>query len=394
MKFKLPKGKGDFHIGVTPQTGDPDLYVSTEIEKPTKEQCSTETCWISAKANYDVILIKDTDPKFKPEGEYNIAIYAWRDTAFIVYATPKDEYTILPEGYPISDAVERGEYRYYKFWMTTSEITQTWTLDPITQGSDPDIYVRMQRDEDDKGEGEDKPSKEAGKYDWKSNTVSKEALVIEKAKGDKWYYTAVYGYGKMNTYRIVAGTEQSSTMLSDGSMQTVTALSPGRFFFKYHHGDDQSAVTFTASGVNTEAQLDMYYSSEISDPDKDKNEGVGEKMGSKTYMYFPTPTRVGTYYLSVAVDRACNFTMLAGTNQTMSVLQDNVLSFFNYAPAKYYRYFVFDHEKLDHDLTISVDPWLDGEVDLYVSNTTTQPTKEKAEWKVCYHYFPSSFFSS
>lgn len=375
FKYTLPEAT-DFHIAVSANTGDPDLYVSTVEERPTKDSSPTTT-WIAREWSTDVIDIRTTDPKYKSSGVYYIGVHGFWDTSFTISVALNTSYTVLPEGYPLLDFVEQGHYRYYKFFMAQQGYTQSWTLNSAY--GDADLYVK---EGSEAYKGEPKPHKDAGGYDWKSRSLSTDTVFVENAKSDTWYYGAAYGY-KKSEYRIVGATSATSLVLQDGQQHSVTALKEGMTYFRFDHRDSVSGLTFTASATGAGAiPLAMYMSTEISDPEKSKHDRAGEQQGTQTSMYLPPGSPTGTYYLSVVYEDKVNFTMAAITNQTITHLRDNQPLYSIYVPQDYYRYFVFEDPGIaDSDLIISVTPGSTGDVDLYVSNKTVNPTTKNYVWK-------------
>lgn len=103
----------DFSIAASPVNGDPDLVVSVDIREPN----GTLYDWKADRWGFDVLNIEKTHPKYRANSVYNVGVYAFPESMFTIAATRPNSYTTIVEGVPLSQTVERKQYKYFKFFM-------------------------------------------------------------------------------------------------------------------------------------------------------------------------------------------------------------------------------------------------------------------------------------
>ena len=107
-----------------------------------------------------------------------------------------------------------------------------------------------------------------------------------------------------------------------------------------------------------------------------------ERVLRYNLQYGESPT--GYFYLAVKGNQDSNFTILAATNVTYTILQDGRPQYYQLVTNRYYRYYVFDI--IDEDLaqnsaiafTVST---IFGDADLFVSVVNHRPTQSNYTWK-------------
>jgi hypothetical protein len=117
-------------------------------------------------------------------------------------------------------------------------------------------------------------------------------------------------------------------------------------------------------------------------PDAIKHDKVGNSMLENLHnkvIHYPSPSRVGPYYLSVLGQG--NYSILAETNQSTIYLRDAKMITGGEVPYNFYRYYVFNagDALATQDFAVAVSP-ASGDVDLYVSTTTRKPSKTDYQW--------------
>ena len=119
----------DITVTLTPLTSDCDLYISNQLERPTKDiryhrkkdsRGNYNESWYSARSGtrVDEVVIKNAPSPY----EYIIAVYGYRNASFTIQGRSSDDkITNLGQGLPQGGEVDRLGWRYYRVMAPTNE---------------------------------------------------------------------------------------------------------------------------------------------------------------------------------------------------------------------------------------------------------------------------------
>lgn len=369
FKYQLDDSS-NFSIAVTPMNGDPDIFVSASTERPV----SGNSEWNASLYGFDMVRITTDNVHYKAQGLYGIGIYAFFNTYYTISVSKHDTYVEMIEGLSLSNFVDGGTYTYFKFTLKNAGHRLIMILNALTTQGDPDIYVTT-----DISTGP--PSRT--NYQWSSASFGGDVVTIENAQATT-YYIGIYGYAYGTKFQLSVNTERRNLLLNDGVAQPGYAGAGQYSFYKFAHGDSQSALSVVVS-PNQGQSVELYAALDNTHPDANKHQYVGIGLDtSDRHITWPIPSQTGTYYFGVYSQNGANYTITAQTQQTATVLIDGVTSYYNSVPTGYYRYFVFDASQSanasDRDVSIVVHPTY-GDADLYVSTTIERPTSSNYTWK-------------
>lgn len=358
----------NFTISVTDLSGDPDIYVSTVTQSPSKNSYQ----WAAFDFGFDLIEIETTHPSYKAQSTYYIAVYSFNDAYFSLSVAKTGSFASVLEGIPITGEVEGNQYRYFKHTLKQGGQELVFTVSTL-EGSrdDPDIYIT-----DDISKGY--PSRTNCK--WCQASMGNDIVVIKNAEA-KTYYIGIFGYVQKAQFQLTAVTSAATTSLSLGVSQPSFVPQGSCTYFKHGHGDKDSTLSFSV--IPFMGSVEVYSAMGNTRPDANKHDKVGTVVeGGQRVITYEQPSTVGTYYVGVCGAAASNFTILATTSQAYSRLVDSEIQLCMYLPTGYYRYFIYDvpSDYNNEDLAISVSP-LQGDVDIFVSTTNTLPSTTNYTWK-------------
>lgn len=167
--------------------------------------------WSSQRPNgIDLVSIPSTDQNYiKNGGAYYITAYGYTDAEYILRVTAGNVVSSLQDGFPVTDQLKGGQYRYYRYYDT--HLNEATWLDLRPTGGDADVFVscKINPTGDDVGF----PSKADGHFNFSSTSYLEDTLVIEPRHkrscarnhddDQVTLYIAVYGYA-VSTYTLSA----------------------------------------------------------------------------------------------------------------------------------------------------------------------------------------------
>lgn len=183
--------------------------------------------WSSQRPNgIDLVLIPSNDANYiKNGGSYYITAYGYTDAEYVLRVAAGNVVSSLQDGFPVTDELKAGQYRYYRYYDTHLD-EATW-LDLRPSGGDADIFIscKINPTGDDIGY----PSKGDGHYNFSSTSYLEDTLVIEPRHkrscarnhddDQVTLYIAVYGYAQ-STYTLSAMHATGTVRLSPGISYT------------------------------------------------------------------------------------------------------------------------------------------------------------------------------
>ena len=350
----------NFTISVTPVDGDPDIYVSSKIAQPTKDNFEQS----SSLYGFDLVVVQHTAQSV-PGLAYYIGVYAFTDCHYTIAIRTAEQALRVVEGHALSDMVENGEMNYYVYHNLKKQRILVSVLPLASAGGDPDLFIQFNS----------YPTTKSGGYLYHSETLGDDAIEIEKDDSlEGLYYIGIYGYARDTKYQLLITTEEANTVLADGVAVPSSLLAGEINYYKFNHGDYDVSIVATVTVFRGTVNL---YSAMHSRPSA--NDKVGNVEGGQITLAYHAPTQTGVYYYSVVASSNADYTITVTTQQVPTTLRDGSAIYWNNVPQGYYRHYIFDAEKFStSDVSITVNPWL-GDVDIYVS-TEPFPVKSNSTW--------------
>mmetsp|Transcript_10000 Transcript_10000/g.37313 ORF Transcript_10000/g.37313 Transcript_10000/m.37313 type:complete len:1340 (-) Transcript_10000:2928-6947(-) len=203
---------GEVLVNLGVQQGEANLYVSTQVERPTKDKCEEfSTCWMAETYKADSVAIKSDDPLLG--GKKRFFIGATGTAAYnlvTVMASMSGTLYELADGVSISGAVEQEGYAFYSINVENrARVNIQLTLSDSS--TEANMFASKQY----------KPTKVGceGEYDcYKSESIGDD--VIDRTLTPGVWYISVYGVspkeaGKTISYTIKASQKYHYLQPSD-----------------------------------------------------------------------------------------------------------------------------------------------------------------------------------
>lgn len=206
-------------ITLIPRSGDSDLFVTLNGEKPTQDVYQYRA--ISAFGN-DNIEIAATDFPFVNAScatlgcQLRIAVMGFRTSEYTLIASAGTNCKSLVPGVPMRDAVSVSSYDYYCFSVDQAA---PFAIVVTPLSGDPDLFVSW-------GSGNNKPN--STNYIWSSQRIGVDSVTVYPNDPRACpigtvgctYYIGVYGYSQNTSFIITAYVLDSNPVeLVDGQPQ-------------------------------------------------------------------------------------------------------------------------------------------------------------------------------
>lgn len=361
--YTMPVANNDCTLSVTLTaiTGDPDLYMSTEIIRPNLTA-------YDEKSNHfggDTIVY---DPA--PAGLYHIGVYAFRNSTYTIVGHTQCDgqghnttFIRLVDGIPQQDTlVDPGAERVYKFDVQGHHTELSVSISRIY--GNPDLYITN---------NQFRPGPTNAQ--WRSTHYGDDSITIYNSdenwcEGGCSYYIGVIA-GSSTSYSIVAATSDAIITLQDGRVFRED-LTAGTFEYFQFPVDFSEATEITVSvSPLGQGDPDLYMSTSITGPqrptrDMDGHTWSGRQLYGDSITISETDPNYCqdcTYYIGVYAYTNVTFTVVA-TLETPVVLNDGVTlsSSVKRGAMKYFNIRTLTGHS---DLTISLT-FFGGNANLYV----------------------------
>eukprot|EP00457_Paulinella_chromatophora_P000073 gb/GEZN01000073.1/.p1 GENE.gb/GEZN01000073.1/~~gb/GEZN01000073.1/.p1 ORF type:complete len:2576 (+),score=267.19 gb/GEZN01000073.1/:57-7784(+) len=363
-------------VSVTPlSTGDPDLYISTQVSHPNQ----TDFTWSSLLFGADSITVVRGDPNFCAGDNciYYIGVYGFTNVSFTVVATFAT-ITQLQNGVPQQGEVHANSFREFTF-----QVSNEFDLTVSVSGTGSiGLYVTTLQDFPE-------PNDEATFFWSVGANHAVKSLVILQTDPNACIARCVYrirvdGLSDSN-FTIVAATASNTIPLIPGFPQREEMKANIWKYFSV----DMRAVNSTLSIIATpiSGDPDLYVSLETTHPDE-------EHYGWKSIHYGGDSINVANaaidvYYIGVKAYTDCTFNILAQTSP-YPAKPDNCTNplqllfgspqhadLVNQARKCYALDIPLGSNLSSISLTLSVDY---GDPDLYVTNDSSIPSQANRRW--------------
>jgi hypothetical protein len=352
-RIRVSGGITDITFSLTPQNGDPDIYISTAGEPN-----STSSMWRqTGQQSTSLIRIDGSDPNFCSDNcTYYIGVYGVSGSNYTLTAVTSEMTTQLLNGVPQTDTLVQGTWEYFSFDVPTAGVDVSIILTAIT--GDPDLYVSNHTD---------RPN--TTNYDYTARAYGTDAISIEQSPATTWYI-GVYAFFN-TTFTLAAYMDDDSnrtmTLLVNGVPQS-GVVNPGHYkYYDFYVNQDVAQVTFTLS--RSVGNPDIYVRNDGQTPNNTFYQWSSTSNGND--VIYVSPASAAEYLIAVYGVTTSNYTIKAETDDVTTTLIDGV-SFTQYLQQGQYKYFKFPVDRLDMDLTFTVTG-LNGDPDLYVSDTDANP---------------------
>lgn len=377
FRFRLTQNIS-FAIGVTPVTGDPDIYIDT-IAKPT----STRRKWASGAVGADVVTIRNNDPNFifGPEVFYYVGVYGYSNSQFQIAVTYINGTEILSEGLPHAKEVYTSGQQYFAYQL--SAFKDFWIeVRPRTLGNVPNLCISatVQR-----------PRPQDGTCTWSVSGWSGNAFTWIRRQDPNYknetYYIGVSGWPRdweqtRVRFMVTAATVLRSRILIDGISYNQVARNNTYQYFRIYHGWNRLRLSIDATILA--GYVELYVSNDPTNthPTKDQYNFVSSFRSSVSSVTIPQGEKEGWYYIGVLPYGRSNYTIRATTNATQTELVKGETQYYFSLPSGFYKYYYYDISKelatLNQDVTIACH-FYSGYGSIHVG-INPRPTEDNAKW--------------
>ncbi len=357
-------------VAVTPQTGDPDLYISNSLERPTTQQGGYDKTSRNAYG-FDVVQYKPAPT----DKTYYVLVNSIDDASYSILATLHcaglDTYAIVQDGQAQVGLVARDEYDYYAFYVTNGTLREV-TLSVIASYGDPDLFVKTSISP---VQGFPK----IGNRDWEARSSGRDVLTISPTTPGYctgcWYYMGVHAYTE-SLYTVTGSTDIVHVRLTDGqSRQDTLEKDQYDYYVVRWEGDAQDLqIVVTDLGIG---DPDIYVDT-IPFPTKQRKKWSAVSTTSDIVTIQKTdPNRCASpcdYYIAVHAYKKTTFSITATLSQPMA-LEDG-FSQDSTAMRNQAKHFYIRMHEVTVDVSFTIRHY-SGQTHLYVG-TKQQPVPGQA----------------
>ncbi len=369
FKFTLKNAGHALSFSVDPlfSTGDPDMYITTDITSGPPSKKNHE--WSAETFAGDIITIPNAEAK-----TYYVAIYGYGvDTSFQMLVQTEFTSTMLNDGFTQNGVVGPG-YTYYKFSHGDSESSLTISVNPATQDS-VEMYVSTETTRPDKNKHQfvGSRSENGGRF-----------LYFAPPTNAATYYIAVYSANSEVTFTITAQTLQTASILKNAEPSYENQVPSGYyrlFVFDYPPGQKQD---LSITVLPWEGDVDLYVSATVEKPTKTNYTWFSNGWREDTVVIAandPNIANKNRVYISVygASQTTGYFAIMALLSGSSVLLSDGAVVSGNVAVDRYqyYKFEIPNSGSININLELSST---DDEAHLYVSTHTQKPTKYDRDW--------------
>jgi hypothetical protein len=356
--------EGNLTVTVTPQYGDPDLYITTDGTIPSPDNYQ----WDSLYYGRDSIIISDGCNNC----QYTIGVNAFSHTLYTIIASSTSSANILQSGHPQSGFVQSQDWQYYRFYAGITGLPMTVALNALT--GDPDLYMSTTVTRPDHDN-----------YDWVAQAVGSDVLTVQSPLIG-WYYIGVYGWQTssftltvtLGDIVLVAGQPYADVLQEDNTRRYVFTLPPdvnNQGFsvltsLQFLYGESAVYIT-TSADQAVGPDFYMWASTNVNPLDLRNTLTISADD--------PNACDGCTYYMAVNARTTSSYSVtvsFGGMNVLLSAGRA-VEAYLDTGLVDYYYGFVDDDS---FDVSVDITTYL-GVVALYISTTNPNPGPGDYDWK-------------
>lgn len=357
----------DVTFTLTNSVGDPDLFVSSGTEVPTKDTFM----WSSTSSTTDMITVPN------PVAElYTVAVYGFTSANYTLVVSTG--VTSLQGGVPMRGNLMGSTYRYYSIIVTDTSKDLTITVTPFS--GDPDLFVSQGELPADWKNG---MAPNRSTYGWSAQMYRADTITIPSTDPRYadcqlcTYIISVFAFTPAS-YTITASFSDM-VQLSDGLPQESTVTAGGMNYYSIQVPEGSSDVTFSVTPLsgNPNLYINAGQAGVVAKPTHAESQRhSSEWFAGATITYRSTDDDFCSgsscvYLVGVYGDSEAHYTLVATTSKQSQTLQ-NGIPVRDWAETDVYQYYVFTVDQDDLDLTVTVTAF-SGDPDLFVSPSVLRP---------------------
>lgn len=356
--FALSNSHADLTVTVTPMSGDPDLYMSIDDQRPTLTNYTAKATAFGA----DIIHIDPSSPHYRL-GVYYFGVTGFRNSTFSIMAkvtdlngtVGKNQQVLLREGLPqIGFLPDANSFALFTFSPSDPKRTVTFTVTP--RYGDPDLFVTD-------GANISDPK-------WSSKKWGQDTVTISDGCKDtttSCTYTIKVKAVSGTLFSIVGSTGVVRLQQGVPLMANLEANSYQYYVFPVDRTDGELVVSLTA----LTGDPDLYLAFNLSKPNKTNWQWRSMAFGSDVIAV--TEPKIGDYHVGVYSAFPSTYTITASVGALELIPgqphRDEVASLKT-------RLYVVQVQSTPADLEISLDI-SSGDAVILVNNN---PSDGRASW--------------
>jgi hypothetical protein len=342
---------GDLTISVTPQYGDPDLFVTSGTDLPT----NTIYEWYSEAWGRDTLTITDGCNNCL----YTIGVMAYTHTLYSITASSTASANVLQLGIPQQSFVSEDQYQYFRVDVSSSAEPLVLSVTAVT--GDPDLYVSMTNQ---------RPTTDD--YTWYNIEWGSGVLTLDNpAPGT--YYIGVYGW--LDSSFVLSATQGDVTLIAGHPIEGLVEEA-GEVTYRFHLPSDGEIPTIVLSLDFIYGESYMYVGTTRGTATW-SSENVGTSDLRNTLTIDSESCADCTYYVTVVgtTRSAYTITLTWGDQSVLLVDGQPRQAHLDSGTWMYFYSFVDSVNDISIDLTSYL-----GSVEMYVSTTMPTPSAADSTW--------------
>eukprot|EP00817_Percolomonadidae_sp_ATCC50343_P007751 CAMPEP_0117425826 /NCGR_PEP_ID=MMETSP0758-20121206/6051_1 /TAXON_ID=63605 /ORGANISM="Percolomonas cosmopolitus, Strain AE-1 (ATCC 50343)" /LENGTH=1146 /DNA_ID=CAMNT_0005210605 /DNA_START=317 /DNA_END=3757 /DNA_ORIENTATION=- len=317
-------GNSAVTFSINPTQGEVDLFVSTQLAYPTKDNCNNTVCWTSENYHADAVII-EFDDAIRTSDRFSIGVRGTVDTnQFSIIAHRDANYTLLNPGESKNGAVGQNKRVYYKYHHF-KDGPFSIDLNVPQSNSDVDLYLSqcsvVARPDEITCADSNKCIK--------SEKFGNDQINVENGKPIA-YCVGVIGKKDINFYQPIQYTITASSgylsLSTNGAARYISSTFVNEEnFFHLPKPVDQSAGSQLLVGVTLLEGDTILYMKNNSNPDADNWDIVDDGWPSNA-MLFADDTESPEYQFKVLSEAPSTYFVTVTNNAPYSAspLQENV----------------------------------------------------------------------
>lgn len=370
----------DVIFTLTPiSSGDPDMFVSRDNERPTKENHT----WSSIEPGIDTVLVPISDPDFGL-GWYYIGISGWQEADFQLLAATQGASIVLVDGVPQNMVQPTGTFSYFRFVHEDMEAGLDFVISSVKVGSSVNAFMSRSVTH---------PSAQPGKHDMLLlNVTSSGAIELDPLVPVGTYYygvEAISGVNGLTNFTLHVSTEVAVQILQEDILSDYNTVPAGHYryfvfdFLRRPDTEERDDLTISLQVHDNEGDADLYVGTDPSRlPSRDYYLWKSTRAGSDSVTIVHTdPNYIsGRYFIAVHGFDRTGFSVIAFRSSTTTdaiegVTYSGTVSKDHYV---FYKFLMTATGSLTITLRAAVPG---GDPDLYISTLNVKPNKHDYQWE-------------
>ena len=370
----------DLTITVTPFSGDPDLYVTTD---PIDHPNTTNAYWHSSAFRSDAVTIAIGQQHACTNCWYYVGVYGFFSSTFLITANFGNEQQVL-ESVPVDGTVTVGQMMAYSFDMQSIG-GGAIQIDCTATNGLPSLYVSMSAEPTSTSFDYSAPATFAGSH---LTLDAATACGLPTAGTPCFMHIGVHGDWSSGYTLLVTWQHSGRNINLINGRSASGSLAAGAYeYYMINVPDSGMDLVVTVQPFSGDA--DLYMSNDVvngQQPNSTNWMWRGLFAGTDTVSLHSTPP--GPYFIAVKGFSATQYSVTAyayyeNTTSVPILLTDGIPASAVIARGDfmYYSFYLTNEPSVGHhaDLLISLSNSL-GDPDLFVTNDGTFPTRTHYQW--------------